>query len=662
MFELSFVKKYLTPRKKQLSVSLIGMLSIAVITLVVWLIVVFLSVTEGIERTWLNKLTAMHAPVRLQPTREYFSSYYYNVDRYSAESRYLSKTIGQKARALLTDPYNPEMDVELPHLLNKPERDAHGKIKDPVKDLVSCLEELKFAHPSLTYQDMEMSGALLRLDLLRQEQNVFSGAESKSQLTNVSFLASFTEKNPSFENLILPPTVEDLNHLLFLSKQSIEKVDAISKYAEIKKLKTRGDLWRVPLSILPEKGLFKAEPYVHQGEVTHLIIADKPTAKSTCSIERRGGELFFKDEKGVESVIDAPLFSYGKLDFSVQRIKSPFFTVKGKLQNHQLHGDVELEGLEVTDASFTTHFKNTPVVSPLWSFFEGGLPQLPEKEGKRGILLAKNFRDHGVRMGDAGYFAYTSPTVSGAQELHVPVYVCGFYDPGVMSVGNKLILVPQSITQAINSSDSTFTLERTEANQLLVWFTDLKEAPNVKSALVQKLRERGIDKYWTVQTYHEYDFAKDLLQQFESDKYLFSLIGVLILLVGCTNIISLLVILVTDKKKEIGILLAMGARRRSIAAIFALSGASLGLFSCLLGVSLAFLTLRNIDMVVNVLSLLQGHQAFNAQFFGQSLPREITPHALLFAAIATPAIALLAGLFPAIKAARLSPCDTLRSS
>jgi len=105
----------------------------------------------------------------------------------------------------------------------------------------------------------------------------------------------------------------------------------------------------------------------------------------------------------------------------------------------------------------------------------------------------------------------------------------------------------------------------------------------------------------------------------------------------------------------------MGAKKRSIATIFALCGGSLGLFSCLLGVFLAYITLQNIDVVVGFLSFLQGHEALNAQFFGQSLPSQITPRALLFAAIATPVLAILAGLVPAIKAARLNPCETLRS-
>ena len=647
MFELSFVKKYLTPRKKQLSVSLIALLSIAVITLVVWLVVLFLSVTEGIERNWLNKLTALNAPVRLQPTPEYFSSYYYKVDQYSAASQYMSQTLGQKAQALISDPYNPEFDEGLPMIMAKPDLNQIGQLKDPVKMAFSALEELKASFPGLAFQDIEMSGALLRLELLRQETNSLTPVEMQSQLTNVSYLSSLPEKNPSLQSLLLAPTEEDLNHLLYLSERSDEDPHPLFSHSHIEKLKTRSDLWQLPFDLLPEKIPFEAQAYKHEGEISHLIVPTTSSKEASCTIERRADRLFFKCVGDPEVPLNSavPLFSYGNVEFDVKEMpRALLFSVKGKLQKKTIAGTVPFTGLQVSKASFDL------TVDSLC------------KTGKQtGILLAKNFRENGLRMGDAGYLAYSAPTLSGTKQLQIPVYVAGFYDPGIMAVGNKCILVPPHITQSINASESAFTLDRGESNNIFVWMSHLNDAQKLKEALLEKFQEKGIDKYWTVQTYREYDFAKDLMQQFQSDKYLFTLIGMIILLVACSNIISLLVLLVSDKKKEIGILRAMGAKRRSIAAIFAFCGASLGLFSCLLGILLAFVTLRNIDSVVHFLSVLQGHEAFNTQFFGQSLPHEISSRALIFAAIATPLLSLIAGLVPAIKAARLDPCETLRS-
>ena len=660
MFELSFIKKYLTPKRKQLSVSLIALLSVAVITLVVWLVVVFLSVTEGIERTWLQKLTSLNAPVRLKPTTEYFNSYYHNVDKYSLASDYMSKTLGQKAQALLSDPYDPEIDEELPKNIASPDTNELKELRDPVKGAFAALEELQPRFQNFSYQDVQMSGALLRLDLIRGD---LSGMEMKSQLTHVSYLASFPGKNPSLSDLLVPPSVDDLNHLLFLEK-SAEGTHSLLSNVEIHKVKPKNDLWSLPLELLPEKTPFAADVYLYGGEVSHLLIPNTPTKTSTSLVERRGSQLFLRGDGIPEQPLEmgTPLFAQG-VDSLVAKGKQENLSlhVEGTLQEAPLSGELPLSDLEILTATFDTQFEERPETTPIWPYFAKEGAALPAKRGTTGVLLSKHFRDNGVRVGDQGYLGYSAPTISGSGEQKIPVYIAGFYDPGIMAVGNKCILVPPQVTEAINSSESPFTLDRSEANSLFVWFSPLQDAAKVKQAILDKLEEKGIGKYWEVSTFHEYDFAKDLMLQFQSDKYLFTLIGIIILLVACTNIISLLVLLVSDKKKEIGILRAMGAKKRSIATIFALCGGSLGLFSCLLGVFLAYITLQNIDVVVGFLSFLQGHEALNAQFFGQSLPSQITPRALLFAAIATPVLAILAGLVPAIKAARLNPCETLRS-
>ena len=86
-----------------------------------------------------------------------------------------------------------------------------------------------------------------------------------------------------------------------------------------------------------------------------------------------------------------------------------------------------------------------------------------------------------------------------------------------------------------------------------------------------------------------------MLQQFQSDKYLFTLVGIIILLVACCNIISLLALLVNDKKKEIGILQAMGASKKSIALIFGTCGVAMGIVSSLIGTMRAIATLHYLD-------------------------------------------------------------------
>src|SRR5262249_54541375 len=156
----------------------------------------------------------------------------------------------------------------------------------------------------------------------------------------------------------------------------------------------------------------------------------------------------------------------------------------------------------------------------------------------------KSFLDNGVMIGDKGYLSYASTTSSAVQEHRLPIFVTGFYDPGILSVGNKCILVPPFVTRAINASSTSFNLDKTQSNGILVWFDDLQQAGEIKREILSALEEQGLDRYWKVTTFREYDFAKDLLEQFQSDKSLFALIGIIILIVACCNIISLLVLLV----------------------------------------------------------------------------------------------------------------------
>ncbi len=282
-------------------------------------------------------------------------------------------------------------------------------------------------------------------------------------------------------------------------------------------------------------------------------------------------------------------------------------------------------------------------------------------DGETGVYLAKNYKENGVMVGDRGYLSYTSHTGSAVQEQRLPIAVAGFYDPGILSVGNRCIFAPAFVPELLNKSSSSFHLDKRESNGILVWMEDIDWVKQLKAELERRFQELGIAAMWKVSTFHDYTFAKDLLVQFQSDKYLFSLITAIILLVACCNIISLLTLLVNDKKKEIGILQAMGASSGSIATIFGLCGAALGIVSCLIGAACAAWTIKHIDQIVTLLSLLQGREAFNAAFFGASLPNELSASALRFIFCLTPLLSLLAGLVPAIKACRLKPAEILRS-
>ncbi len=703
MFEISIALKYLLPRKKQLSVSLISLMSVLVISLVVWLVLVFLSVTEGIEKKWLDKLTSLNAPVRITPTHAYYSSYYYQIDSTSSSSHFQNKSISQKFQSPDSDPYSYEEDGELPPDFPIADRRTDGSLKDPVKQAYAILEDLKKDNPDLVFQDFELGGALLRLQLLRSDAQVSTGKANKSQsfLTQVSYIASFPDQSPYVQNLILPIRPQDINHLYFMAPQAFDhsredappmmartsadcvapRLKALTEHVAIRSLKTTYPYWKLPRCLLPQQGQFRAVLHMQNGKISHVSIAAK-SVKSSGPLKAHvkegilfcdSGQLSFRsnDSETYPLLPQTPLIIEGPIEMQgslikeslnhAQRLEDIRFAIRTSLQGTALEGEIFWEGVEIAQADIRTDSAASPLpwVGRLTGQTCAQLPINADKE--TGILLAKNFQDNGVLVGDRGYLSYSTSTTSSIQEQRLPIFVAGFYDPGVMSIGAKCILVPPTVAHAISSSSSSFNLDKTQVNGISVWFKNIDEACFYKEKLCAAFTTAGIDSYWKVTTFREYDFAKDLLEQFQSDQYLFTLVGVIILVVACCNIISLLVLLVNDKKREIGILQAMGASSKSIAMIFGTCGVTMGILSSMIGTVAALFTLQHIDVIVHLLSLVQGHDAFNATFFGNGLPNQLSHRAVIFVLVATPLLSLCAGLVPAIKACRLRPSATLRS-
>lgn len=490
MFELSVALKYLLPRRRQLSVSIISLISILVISLVVWLILVFFSVTNGLEKIWVEKMVALTAPVRVMPTENYYNSYYYQIDSLASASGYTPKSLAEKRKSAQADPYDPEIDEEIPRSFPKNDK------KDLVKEAFKLIEAI----PGVTATEYEMTVATLKLNLLRKG--------TQSTLSQTAYIGTFDASNPLWDKTILPFEEADLKN-------------------------------------------------------------------STANL---------------------------------------------RLKNYVLPTDARLG---------------------------------------EGVLLPKSFKEAGVLVGDRGWISYWAPTTSTVQEMRQPIFVAAFYDPGVIPVGGKFVLASDHLTSLIRSSHNQ---EDTTLSQgINVRMTDFGRVDKIKKSLEVAFAENELTPFFKIETYKEFEFTKDLIQQLHSEKNIFSLISAVIIIVACSNIISMLIILVNDKRLEIGILRSMGATSFSIALIFGIAGTVMGLIGSLIGILGAILTLRNLDGLIHFISSVQGFDAFNPHFFGNQLPKEVSSEALLFVATATVLISMMSGVIPAIKASRLKPSEILRS-
>lgn len=698
MFELSVACKYLLPRRRQLSVSIISLISIFVIALVVWLIVVFFSVTDGLEKSWVNKLTALTAPVRITPTDAYYRSYYYQVDRISEASDYSAKTIAEKAVALQTDPYNADIDEEIPAMWATPDRNADGQLKDPVKLAYAAIDELQGVS-GLKASDFELTATNIRLRLARDN----TGLSSYSFLTYPAFLGNFSGGNASLNRTLLPVTTADIDNLLrllgalekegeddiaWMSPELLrERLQAFLQQVDIRSLKVPAAGWTIPRVVLPaqadwtgvivwkgERPLYAVIPSqkTHLGRLKAALAADGH-AVSTEALTIRDGVISWEGHQQDPRFTSLPIRLEGGTTFAAPVVEASIaeaksvqdlrFAVAIPVQEAIIQGTVPFRHLEIGDAKISS--KEVPDVNPYWVHRHAEAFQLPHNaEGGDGILLPKSFKEAGVLVGDRGQLSYYAATASTLQEQALPVYVAGFYDPGIIPIGGKFVLANREVTSLIRASHDSDSSQDGAAvtNGINVHFDDIAQAEQVKEALQLALQKKGIARYWNVETYRNYEFTKDIMQELQSQKTIFTLIAFVIIIVACSNIISMLIILVNDKKGEIGILRSMGASSKSIALIFGLAGAFIGIMGSLAGITIALMTLSHLDVLIGWISHFHGHDLFNTAFYGEALPSEISYDALSFVTIATVLVSLLAGIVPAIKACLVKPSAILRAA
>lgn len=670
MFELSVARKYLTPRWRQLSVSIISLISILVIALVVWLIVVFFSVTHGLEKSWINKLIALTAPVRVVPTPAYYHSYYYQVDSISGSSNYGYKSIGEKLNASQTDPYDPETDEELPKTWAKPDFGPDHLIKDPVKLAFAAIDQF----PGLKAKDFEMGNANLQLQLYRRTD---LGEETVAELKQGIFVGTFPAANPNLTKTLLPLSVADWNNLLFNSSEN--HLRSFFEAVNVTQLRPIEQTWNLPKELYPSENVFQAISLSRNKRLMQILIPLKASDIKVLAqelarnglevkietLQFRNGQPYF-EQKPVAQMV--PLTLTGKLEFparlhpqSLENAKDPaqvMFHVEIEVQNHLLNGYTPLLGLQIGAAKIAPE---ASVKSPTWFYKnrEGQFTLPNDADLGEGVLLPRSYREAGVRVGDQGYLSYVAPSSSSLQEQRSSVFVAGFYDPGIIPLGGKFVLANPSLVTSIRSISGQD--ESNNSNGINVYFGDLEQAPLVKKKLEKAFAEAGITPYWKIETYREFDFTKDLIQQLRSEKNLFSLLAALIIIVACSNIISMLIILVNDKKTEIGILRSMGATSGSIALIFGTCGIVMGVLGSAIGILAAIVTLNNLQSLIDVISRIQGYELFNSHFYGEALPNELSFGTLGSVIIATAAISLIAGLVPAIKASLLRPSAILRA-
>ena len=180
-----------------------------------------------------------------------------------------------------------------------------------------------------------------------------------------------------------------------------------------------------------------------------------------------------------------------------------------------------------------------------------------------------------------------------------------------------------------------------------------------RSPLVKQAVQARLGPAYTVRTWMELNPA--LFGALRVEKVVMFVILTLIVVVAALNIMSMLIMIVMEKTKDIGILRALGAQRASITALFLSQGFIVGLLGIGFGLVGGVLLTLNLNYLVKWLERTTGFSLFpSTVYYLDYIPTQINPSDIAAVTAATFLLAVLGGLYPAIRAARLTPVEALR--
>jgi len=147
----------------------------------------------------------------------------------------------------------------------------------------------------------------------------------------------------------------------------------------------------------------------------------------------------------------------------------------------------------------------------------------------------------------------------------------------------------------------------------------------------------------------------------EIEKRVMFIILTLIVAVAAFNIVSTLVMVVTDKQADIAILRTLGASPTSIMKIFLVQGALIGVVGTLMGAVLGIAVAFNIDVIVPAIERLLNVQFLSKEvYFISDLPSDVQLDDVIGVTAVALVLSLAAGIYPSWRASRVRPAEALR--
>ena len=183
---------------------------------------------------------------------------------------------------------------------------------------------------------------------------------------------------------------------------------------------------------------------------------------------------------------------------------------------------------------------------------------------------------------------------------------------------------------------------------------DAERAPQVAGAIASSLDAGLLVRDWSRQNPTYFAAVR-------AEKRMMFIILTLIVAVAAFNLVSTLVMTVTEKQADIAILRTLGASPRSVMTVFIVQGALIGVFGTLIGAGGGLLLANNLDVIVPAIERLLNVQFLPREvYFISSLPSDPRASDIVPITVISLVLSLVATLYPSWRASRTRPAEALR--
>jgi lipoprotein-releasing system permease protein len=320
---------------------------------------------------------------------------------------------------------------------------------------------------------------------------------------------------------------------------------------------------------------------------------------------------------------------------------APFVSAQGMVSYGQIVSGVAVRGILPEMENDVADFAGMMVDGELSDLVPGGFGMVIGRELARAL---------GVFTGDK--IVLISPqgqvTPAGILPRLKQFTITGIFQAGHFEYDSSLVLIHMSDAQKL------YRMGEDEVSGVRLKLRDLFHAPQVVRELAPMISADVYISDWSRQ-------HANYFRAIQIEKRMLSLILALIIAVAAFNIVSTLVMAVTDKQSDIAILRTLGASPRSIMKVFIVQGTLIGVLGTTLGVIGGVLLAYNIEAVIGAIERVFSVQFLSREvYYISEIPSDLQLPDVITVAAVSFVLTLLATLYPSYRASKVNPAEALR--